>query len=95
MRHYVVATLQDFLDNGSLDRYPYNKSFEEDAADPFVVIHTSGSTGLPKPITIYLGALATMDAQHLMPSFEGYPPQVQLAQGPVRVFSGLPPFHVS
>ena len=95
MRHYVVAPLQDFLDKGSLDRYAYNKSFEEDASDPFVVIHTSGSTGLPKPITIHLGALATIDAQHLMPNFGGYRPQIQVAQGPARIFSGLPPFHVS
>lgn len=95
MRHYVVGPLQDFLDKGSLDRYPYDKSFEEDASDPFVVIHTSGSTGLPKPITIYLGALATIDAHHLMSVSDGYLPQAQVGQGPVRVFTGLPAFHVS
>lgn len=31
--------------------FPYTKTFEEARNDPLVVLHTSGTTGLPKPIT--------------------------------------------
>ena len=30
--------------------YPYNKTFEKARDEPLVVLHTSGTTGLPKPI---------------------------------------------
>ncbi|KAL8782846.1 MAG: hypothetical protein Q9195_009553 [Heterodermia aff. obscurata] len=95
MRHFTVPALQDCLDVGSATPYPYEKSFEEGAHDPFVVIHTSGSTGLPKPITVRLGSLATIDAQHDLPRFEGYDPQIKYSEGHVRVFPGLPPYHVA
>lgn len=95
MRHFVVATLREYLSEGSTVRYTYDKSFATAASDPFVVIHTSGSTGLPKLITIFLGALATVDAQHLMPPLDGHDPQVKVSANMIRVFSGLPPYHVS
>ena len=95
MRHFIVPTLLDCVNEGPATEYPYTKSFEDGAFDPFVVIHTSGSTGLPKPITVRLGSLATIDAQHLMPPFEGYDPQIVYSAGHSRVFPGLPPYHVS
>ena len=95
MRHYIVPALLDCLNEGPAAPYPYPKSFEDGAFDPFVVIHTSGSTGLPKPITIRLGSLATIDAQNLLPPFEGYEPQIKYSEGHNRVLSGLPPYHVS
>lgn len=95
MRHFTVPALLDCLNEGPATSYPYQKSFEEGALDPFVVIHTSGSTGLPKPITVRLGSLATIDAQNLLPPFEGYDPQIKYTEGHIRVFPGLPPYHVS
>ena len=95
MRHFPVATVNELLAEGSVAQYAYDKSFEDAAHDPFIVIHTSGSTGLPKPITIRQGGLATLDAHHLMSPFNGYKPQAMLSEGPLRIFAGLPPFHVS
>ena len=95
MRHFVVTTLDDFLAEGSVAQYTYDKSFENAAHDPFIVIHTSGSTGLPKPITIHQGGLATIDAHHLLSPLNGYKAQVNISEGPVRIFTSLPPFHVS
>ncbi len=97
MQHQVIKTFDDWLATEPAAHYPYTKSFEEAAYDPFIVIHTSGSTGLPKPVTLTHGGLATVDAQHLMPPSNGYSAQLSLseAQGPETVFSALPPFHVS
>jgi acyl-CoA synthetase (AMP-forming)/AMP-acid ligase II len=40
---------------------PYNTPFEEARWDPFAVLHTSGSTGIPKPIVIRQGGMAIAD----------------------------------
>lgn len=97
MRHIVIRTFDEWLAQESVDPYPYTKSFEEAAHDPFIVIHTSGSTGLPKPVTLYHGGLATPDAHHMMPTLDGYGPLIIPPQGqdPTRIFASLPPFHVS
>lgn len=95
MRHLVIATLKDLLAEGPVAEYAFGKTFEEAASAPFVVIHTSGSTGLPKPITVRHGGLATMDAHRLMSPLDGYGPQLPPSKDIVHVFLGLPPFHVS
>ena len=96
LRHAVIRTIDDWLAEDNVAHYPYEKSFEEAAHDPFIVIHTSGSTGLPKPVTLYHGGLATPDAHHFMPPLDGYDPEVfaPKSQGPTRIFASLPPFHV-
>ena len=95
MRHFSVAALNELLAEGSVAEYAYDKTFETAAHDPFIVIHTSGSTGLPKPITIRHGGLATIDAHRLLSPSNGYKPLVTITEGPLRSFTSLPPFHVS
>ena len=95
MRHFNVAPVNELIAEGSVSQFAYDKSFENAAHDPFIVIHTSGSTGLPKPITIRQGGLATVDAHHLMSPFNGYKPLAMVSEGPLRSFTSLPPFHVS
>lgn len=95
MRHFTVATVNELIAEGSVAQYAYDKSFENAAHDPFIVIHTSGSTGLPKPITLRQGGIATVDAHRLMSPLNGYKPLATVSEGPLRVFTSLPPFHVS
>ena len=95
MRHFVVATLDELLAEGQVAHCPYERSFEDGASDPFFVIHTSGSTGLPKPITVCQGGLATIDAHHMKSTLDGYESQLKVSEGPTRVFNGFPLFHVS
>lgn len=49
----------------------YNKTFEEAEWDPLVVLHTSGSTGFPKPIVARVGMLSTGDAFQELPEWQG------------------------
>lgn len=50
--------------------FPYNKTFEEAEWDPLMVLHTSGSTGFPKPIVARQGMLAVADQFHNLPPRE-------------------------
>lgn len=59
--------LHELLDTESTEAFPYTKSFEEAIDDPFCFLHTSGSTGLPKPIPWSHGLIGTMDAVRLLP----------------------------
>ena len=94
MRHFKIEALKTLLRPDFNEHYEYNKTFEEAARDPFIVVHTSGSTGLPKPITLYHGGVAAVDSQHLISPLGGFDAIVKLPGDPIRVFTSLPPFHV-
>ena len=94
MRHFRIEGLREFLGGDFSEHYDYNKTFEEAAQDPFIIVHTSGSTGLPKPIILYHGGVAAVDNQHLIPPLDGFDAQINIFEGGVRVFTSLPPFHV-
>lgn len=78
-------------------KYPlfeYHKVYPGDASDRMVVLHTSGSTGIPKPIIWTLeSAVKHMHMQRLdIPA--GYEGQDRKGFGK-RMFLTMPPFHVS
>ncbi|GAP82911.2 putative thioester reductase domain-containing protein [Rosellinia necatrix] len=66
MRRVEVADFRYWLsgDDGdgdaSVKPYPYAKTISEARAEPFVVLHTSGTTGLPKPIVTTHGTAAAL-----------------------------------
>jgi acyl-coenzyme A synthetase/AMP-(fatty) acid ligase len=91
----LLPELLDFLDEEPVSPYSYNKTFVEARQDPFVVLHTSGSTGLPKPIIVPNGSLAMPDAHHLFPPVEGWLTQAQYFTTLHRAYSTFPNFHVS
>ena len=45
MVHVIVPELEHWLDAPTVESYPYAKTFEQARYEPFVVVHTSGSTG--------------------------------------------------
>ncbi|KAL6399895.1 Carboxylic acid reductase [Ilyonectria robusta] len=51
--------------------FPYTRTFEEGRWDPSIVFHTSGSTGLPKPVVQKQGTFAITDALRDMPASHG------------------------
>jgi acyl-CoA synthetase (AMP-forming)/AMP-acid ligase II len=85
------------LDNLLTTDYPpfeYRKVYPADSSDRLVVLHTSGSTGIPKPIIWTLeSAVKHMRMQRLdVPA--GYEGQDQKGFGK-RMYLTMPPFHVS
>lgn len=75
------------------EHFPYNKTFQEAKGEPLVALHTSGTTGLPKPI-VYTHdyAAAYVQAIQLEPP-EGFESMEKKSAGG-RVFSLTAPFHV-
>ncbi|KXL48244.1 MAG: hypothetical protein FE78DRAFT_87403 [Acidomyces sp. 'richmondensis'] len=87
-----VPSLEEILSSDDLSVYPYDKTFDEGKTDPYVILHTSGSTGLPKPISLLQGAAATFDAHHNLPDYRGNRVLLKYLEGK-RILCTLPPFH--
>ena len=93
LRVFSVPTFDELLDRRH-PHYPYNKSFEQANHEPLLAFHTSGSTGLPKPVVWSHAYAATyLKAIRLDPP-QGFESQDRLFQAN-RMFFMLPPFHVS
>ncbi|KAF2182104.1 acetyl-CoA synthetase-like protein [Zopfia rhizophila CBS 207.26] len=94
METLCMPELEYLLDDSLCEYYPYNKSWDEAKNHPCLVVHTSGSTGLPKPVVWPQSQLLTTDSHHLVPPLDGR----ETLWGPLfdntrRSFSALPIFH--
>ncbi|KAJ3578218.1 hypothetical protein NPX13_g2342 [Xylaria arbuscula] len=93
MRVLEIPGLQYWLDDEAEPQpYPYTKTFEEARHEPLVILHSSGSTGMPKPITLTNGTLSPMEAFTALPSLGQEPAFPALCAG-TRVYFGTPLFH--
>lgn len=93
-----IPETDDLLDAETTEPYPYTKTWEEAAQDPFCVLHSSGSTGLPKPIPWSHALIGTMDAVRSLPPTEGDNGMAPWASGwneGDRLYSSFPMSHVS
>jgi acyl-CoA synthetase (AMP-forming)/AMP-acid ligase II len=70
MQHLLIPELDDFLVAAPVKHYPYNKTYEEAAMDPYLILHSSSTTGLPKPIRFNHASMAAMDAQRALPDID-------------------------
>ncbi|KAF2262722.1 acetyl-CoA synthetase-like protein [Lojkania enalia] len=84
----------DVLLSESFPHYPFRKTFEEAKLDPLVVLHTSGTTGLPKPI-IYSNdwVAAYMQSMQVLPP-GGKEMKTKHWSG-TRFFVIMPPHHAA
>ncbi|KAH6844497.1 hypothetical protein B0I37DRAFT_164453 [Chaetomium sp. MPI-CAGE-AT-0009] len=64
MHAFMTSPVAEWFPEEHIEPYPYTKTFEEAAWDPLVVLHTSGSTGFPKPVIVRHGMLAIADKYH-------------------------------
>ncbi|CAL3963137.1 unnamed protein product [Diplocarpon coronariae] len=89
-----VPEIPELFAPGDVKPYPFTKTFEQARLDPFCVLHTSGSTGLPKPVVLTHGWGAVLEVQGRSQPVDGYGSLWNHVQGK-RLFSALPPFHAA
>jgi acyl-CoA synthetase (AMP-forming)/AMP-acid ligase II len=70
MQSTAVAPFEQWMVKGTAP-FPYTKTFAEVEWDTFVVLHTSGSTGLPKPVDLRHGMVASNDLHRQIPARGG------------------------
>ncbi|KAF9890734.1 hypothetical protein FE257_005600 [Aspergillus nanangensis] len=91
LRVWTLPDLPSLLDTQH-PPFPYSKSYEQAKHDPLVVVHTSGTSGLPKPIVwTHEWAVAFVHQRHLPPpaGFES----LDATLCNTRILSLMPPFH--
>ncbi|KAJ6784388.1 hypothetical protein PWT90_05068 [Aphanocladium album] len=91
-----LPTLDELLSAADTPPYPYTKTFAEATTEPFCFLHTSGSTGVPKPIPWSHGLIGTMDAIRLLPPVDGdhgLAPWTADWKAHDRVYSSFPMSH--
>ncbi|KAI9707979.1 MAG: hypothetical protein M1820_004398 [Bogoriella megaspora] len=98
MKHFIIPSLDEILDPEPVERYPYDKTWDEAQRDPYLILHTSGTTGLPKPVTLTLKVAAYIDAHStvdVLPSKDlGYKRCNRMAAYRGRLLCPFAPFHV-
>ncbi|KAF7898165.1 hypothetical protein EAF00_004611 [Botryotinia globosa] len=68
----AVPTLDYFFHPGfDIPHYKYDATFEEARFQPLAAMHTSGTTGTPKPIVIPQGVITSLDASQKAISLSG------------------------
>ncbi len=86
-------SLHELLDNKH-PHYPFLKTFAEARKEPLVVVHTSGTTSVPKPIVYTHDFAASYIQWSQLEAPSGFETQVSSVQSN-RFFVTLPFFHVS
>ncbi|KAI6795683.1 acetyl-CoA synthetase-like protein [Hortaea werneckii] len=87
-----IPDLETLLNPQPVQKFPYEAGFRTCLNDAFIILHTSGSTGLPKPVEITHGLIATIDAQQLLPDVDGRHTAAR-EWAHRSVYTALPPFH--
>ena len=95
MQELSLPALDYFMTKSdNVEFYPFRGTFAELRYKTFVVLHTSGSTGLPKPVNVTYGTFACNDAHQLIPSLGGNVTSVHHLKRK-RVLVALPLFHAA
>ncbi|BCS13310.1 AMP-binding enzyme [Aspergillus luchuensis] len=63
----TVPDIEAFMQEAEAEPVNYSKTFEEGKADPWLVFHTSGTTGNPKPVTYTHEMMAGADIVASLP----------------------------
>lgn len=96
MQAVEVSPLEAWFPEKQVPHFPYTKTFDEAEWDPILVLHTSGSTGLPKPIVVRQGMWNVMDGFHDLPRWEGKKFAFrEWAERSNRHFIPMPLFHMA
>ncbi|KAI4089244.1 MAG: hypothetical protein L6R37_008075 [Teloschistes peruensis] len=92
MQSYCIPEAEVWLDGSPAAPYAYNKTWEDGFQDPWIIFHTSGTTGLPKPTVYTNESMVTLDAAKVMPDAHEQTFSDQYSDG--RWHSPVPSLHV-
>lgn len=98
MRILELPSLEELLDAETAEPFPFTKTFEEAVHEPFCITHTSGTTGVPKPISWTHGLIGSLDAVRLLPPTDGdhgLKPWTDNWNEGDTIYSSFPMSHVS
>lgn len=94
MPAFVIPSVSELIRAQPVPVYPYERSFLDGRWDLLAYLHSSGSTGIPKLIPVYLGTVACVDAFHMMAPEDGKrPTAVEWASSTLLCM--MPLLHVS
>lgn len=71
LQSFTSPSFAEILEGESKPFSYEEKSFEEAKNNPIVVLHSSGSTGVPKPITMTHGSFSILDNERKLPTVPG------------------------
>lgn len=89
---YVVPEQDVLLSTADVDEFPYSKTFDQERDKPFVILHTSGTTGEVKPVRLPHAYYAYEDACQVQFVEDGVLTFAPLKQGARCLYTG-PLYH--
>ncbi|KAI1390133.1 acetyl-CoA synthetase-like protein [Hypoxylon trugodes] len=96
MKSFVVAPERDWYSGNESTHIDYEKTFEEGEWEPFAVLHTSGSSGFPKPIISRQGWFTSIDAFCNVPPKNGvHMWTIEVARIASKMILPMPFFHAA
>ncbi|KAM0798210.1 hypothetical protein BDR22DRAFT_823561 [Usnea florida] len=96
--HCVAVPSFDEMIQAQSHDYPYMEKFEDVVDDPVVILHSSGSTGIPRAIHISHGCLATLDNDRNIPTPHGrrkHDFTLWNFAGGGEFYAPFPPYHLA
>lgn len=98
VRCEMVESLDRLLESRG-PQYPFGPRFEEAIGQPIVVLHSSGSTDLPKPVVMTHGSFAAIDNDRNFPTVPGRQNNDltiwDFENANSRIYEPFPPFHLA
>ena len=94
LRTFSVQALTQMLEPAHIPAYEYSKTFEKAKNEPFVVEHTSGSTGTPQAIVVSQRIITAMDATQKIHLLGGARTHSSYWHG-LKAFMPFPMFHAA
>lgn len=97
LRIHKILPLKDLILSAA-EHYPFDKEYEEARWDPILILHSSGSTGAPKPVQMNHATFAVGDNDRNLPHVPGRVNQNwALWDFPSKepFFSAFPAFHLA
>ncbi|KAI0508876.1 hypothetical protein F5B22DRAFT_378949 [Xylaria bambusicola] len=96
MQAIETGPIENWFPETEVEPVPYPKTFEEARWEPLCVLHTSGSTGIPKPIVVRHGMMAISDIYHTKPDWNGHKIFIKgFCENIKRNFFTMPLFHAA